>query len=739
MFLVRSTASDVTAKLLDFGLAKPPAVSSDESSASLTATGTILGTVPYMAPEQLEGRGSDARSDIFSFGAVLYEMLTGRKPFEGHSRANVIAAILEHDPTPLAALQPEVPALLAHIVQTCLAKDPDDRCQTMRDLLRQLTWVRDGETALRPRASLGVPHKLRRALLWAAAIAIVSLGSVAIYSSRQSAPPTAPAISFSIDPPEGGTFAFGGAGIAISPDGSRLAFVSYNQLWVRRFDSVRPRALDGTDGATFPFWSPDGTSIGFFAQGKVKRIAEAGGEAQTLCEIPAFAGIAGGGAWNRDGTIIFSGLDGRSPIRRVPDTGGVPTPVTTIDAARNEFSHGWPVFLPDGRRFLYVARSTDREQTGIYQASLDSTPPKRVLTAESKPALLGNHLLVLSNRSLIARAYDPDRATVSGEPIVVVEQLESDSPLRSGGAYAAAANALAYRSASPNRRLGWFDRAGQRLGTVGTPADYTHPALSLDDSRLAIEKTDALTGRHTIWTIDLARDGTSRLVSDATGAHDPWWSPDGSRVVFGSDRLGLLDLFSIRADGEGGDQLVLRSSDKSALAVTDWSSDGRFLLYEIRRGGQIDLGVLPMSPATKGQPFLATAATESQGQFSPDIRWVAYASDESGSHEVYVRRFPEADGKWQVSTRGGTRPRWRRDGKELFYLTREGKLMAVDVTASRAAFATGTPRELFHAGITQNQYVVTADGQRFLVNMRAEDTSSEPITVVLNWQSIFGK
>ena len=350
----------------------------------------------------------------------------------------------------------------------------------MRDLLRQLTWVRDGETAIRPRASLGVRRKLRRALLWAAAIAIVSLGSVAIYSLRQSASVTAPVISFSIHPPDGGTFAFGGAGIAISPDGSRLAFVSANHLWVRRFDSVRPRVLDGTDGATFPFWSPDGTSIGFFAQGRVKRIAEAGGEASTLCEIPAFTGIAGGGAWNRDGTIIFSALHG--PIWRVPATGGAPTAVTTIDAARKEFTHGWPVFLPDGRRFLYVAQSTDREQTGIYQASLDSTQPKRVLAAESKPALLGNYLLVLSNRSLIAHAYDPDRAAVSGEPIVVAEQVESDSPLRSGGAYAAVANALAYRSSNPNRRLVWSDRAGQQLGTVGTPADYTHPALSLDDS-----------------------------------------------------------------------------------------------------------------------------------------------------------------------------------------------------------------------------------------------------------------
>jgi Tol biopolymer transport system component len=528
--------------------------------------------------------------------------------------------------------------------------------------------------------------------------------------------------------------------MAVSPDGSRLVFVALaadgtRHLWLRRFDSVSSRSIDGSDGAQYPFWSPDGRSIAFFAQSKIKKIAEAGGSPQVVCDVQ----LGGrGGTWSQNGTILFSTY-GRA-LSRVSDAGGVARPATTLNESLKERTHAWPVFLPDGRRFLYLAQSEDREHTAVYQGSLDSTETRRVLTAESNIGLAGTHLLSLRKSSLIAQVYDADRAQVGGEPITVAEQIAYDTPQRSGGGFSVAANnVLAYRSASPDSHLIWFDRTGKEVGSFRAPGDYHHPWLSPDEKRVAIEKTDAATGRHTIWILELSRGITSRLVSDVTGAHGPVWSPDGSRVVYSSNRLGGIDLYWLRADGTG-DERVLSSAGKVAYQATDWSLDGRFLLYLAERG-QGDLWILPLLPTQKPRPFLESPSDERQGQFSPDARWIAYTSDESGAHEVYVRRFPGADGKWQVSTHGGAQPRWRRDGKELFYLAPDGKLMAAAVKAGLPTFETGTPEALFNTGITasfverRNHYVVTRDGQRFLVNISAEDENSAPITVVMNWDA----
>jgi Tol biopolymer transport system component len=364
-----------------------------------------------------------------------------------------------------------------------------------------------------------------------------------------------------------------------------------------------------------------------------------------------------------------------------------------------------------------------------YQGSLDSTQTHRLLATESNVGAAGTYLFSLSNRSLIAQVYDPDHGQVVGEPITVVAQIALDNPQRSGGAFSVGADGvLAYRSASPDSHLIWFDRTGKEVGSFRAPGDYHHPWLSPDEKRVAVEKTDAATGRHTIWTLDLSRGITSRLVSDAAGAHAPVWSPDGSRVVFNSNRLGSNDLYWTRADGVGGDELILSSERVGGFVSTDWY-----------------LWILPVSPIQKPRRFFEAASNDQQGQFSPDVRWIAYSSDESGTWEVYVRRFPGADGKWQVSTHGGAQPRWRRDGKELFYLAPDGKLMAADVKIGGSTFETGTPRALFGTGITasfvarRNHYAVTRDGQRFLVNISAEDENSAPITVVLNWNATLTK
>ena len=712
---------NATAKLLDFGLAKAYEPGAD-GQASLTTDGTILGTVQYMAPEQLEGKPADARSDIYAFGAVLYEMVTGHRAFD--------------------AVRPLEPSMLDSVVQTCLAREPAERWQSVRDLMRPLTWLRDGDVPAGTPRSVGMHrNRVRAAVIAGMALAAVLMAAAVLSRSRQGGVPAPASVSFPVYPPEGTRFPRGSAELAISPDGGRLAFVAIgndgtNRLWVRDLTVVAPRPLEGTEDAHLPFWSPDGRSIGFFADGKLKRIDVAGGAAQVLC--PTSFTDRAVGTWNRDGTILFSTFD--SPIRRIPETGGVPVAVTTFDPSRKERFHTRPVFLPDGRRFLYLALGDNPDQSAIFQGSIDSPLVRRVLQGDSGAGIAGSYLLHFSSRSLVARRYDPNLASVTGEAMTIADGIESDSPLRLGGRFAVTESVLAYRSASPDSHLVWFDRSGARVGTFPTVADYQHPSLSPDDRTLAIEKTDPSTKRHTIWLLDLPRGLTSRLVSDPPGAHNPVWSPDGTEIAFSSNRLGALDVFKVPAAGNGGDSLLLDSKG-AAVVVTDWSADGRLLLCERHRGGQADLWTLPIDAPAHGTPILATSASERHGRFSPDGRWVAYASNESGRFEVYVRRFPGGDSKWQVSTQGGVQPEWRRDGRELFYLAPDGRLRAAAITRADTGFETGSPQPLFDTGIRasfvdrRNQYAVTRDGQRFLVNVSAEDENSAPITVVLNWQA----
>ena len=377
----------------------------------------------------------------------------------------------------------------------------------------------------------------------------------------------------------------------------------------------------------------------------------------------------------------------------------------------------------------------------MYQGTLGSTETRRAFAAVSRVAVAGNHVLTLSKGLLIAQPYDAERVQVGAVATTIAERVDSDTTQRSGGALsAAAAGVVAFRSASPDSRLIWFDRTGTEIGAFPAQADYHHPWLSPDEKRIGVEKTDPATGRHGVWILDLARGTTSRLLLDATGAHRPIWSPDGNRIGFASNRLGGHDLYEIAADGSGGETLVF-SSKEGALEVTDWSLDGRFLLYQLKRRGTYDILALPLSPDRRPQGVLETRAEEIQGQFSPNGQWMAYTSDESGSPEVYVRAFPNAGARWPVSVHGGAQPRWRRDGKELLYLALDGRLMAVSVNTTPTAIDTGPPRALFDTGIRgsfldrRNQYVVTKDGQRFLVNRSAEDENSAPITVVMNWDA----
>ena len=414
-----------------------------------------------------------------------------------------------------------------------------------------------------------------------------------------------------------------------------------------------------------------------------------------------------GGAWSPNGTILFGVFEGT--LLRVPASGGLPAQVTALDASLRHHTHGWPVFLRDGRRFLFLAYSNDPAQAAVFQGTLDSTDIRRVVAAESRVTVSDGHLLSLSKGVLVARPYDPASGPADGASITIADHIASDSPQRAGSVFAAADGVVAFRSASANSRLIWRDRTGKQVGAFPLEADWHHPWLSPDGTHIAIEKTDPATARHTIWILDTARGMASRLLEDRAGAHLPVWSPDGQRILFASNRLGGVDLFRIAADGSAPDSLVHRSREGD-LVVTDWSLDGRLALYHTSRHGNFDILSIPLSGTGGPQPVVETTANEIQGQFSPDGRWIAYTSDESGSREVFVQRFPGGGARSRVSTRGGAQPRWRRDGQELYYLAPDGGLMAVPLTARAGSIEVGSPRTLFDTGITgsfvdrRNQY-----------------------------------
>ena len=712
------------AKLLDFGIAVGRAPGPPSAD-----TPGVLGTPPFMSPEQLRGDAVDARSDLFAFGAMLYEMLSGHRAFSGETPGAIASAVLESEPPPLVNRAPQVPVALQRLVSTCLAKDPDERWQTARDLLRELRWIRedraDHEAAPAKALSPGM------GLIGVAVSAALLVVGVAGFPNRPAV--DRERVSFSVYPAPGTSFPRGTSDMALSPDGTRLVFVAKNadgvpQLWVRAFDAIEPRVVLGSHGASGPFWSPDGRSIGFFANGKLKRIAAGGGSAQDICDV-RFGGKRG--AWNSEGTILFGGFG--QALLRVPATGGAAAPATVL--AASELWHGWPVFLPDGRRFVYLAARTEPGQTAIHQGSLDSTEVRRVHFAESRIGVSSGYLVSLSKGLLLARPYDAERAQTGDASIEIARGIQYDTPLRSGGAFSIAGNAVAFRNASPDSRLIWFNRQGRQLAEFPERADFHHPWLSPDETQLLAEKTDAASGRHSVWVLDLRRGTTSRLLADPSGAHSPMWSPDGTRVSFSSNRFGGVDLFEIAADGSSGERLVLKSDD--GAQVTDWSRDGRLLIYE---NGSSDLFILPLSPGARPEAFLETPAQEGQAQFAPDQRWVAYVSDESGVPEVYVRRL-QGGGSRRVSNRGGAQPRWRADGRELFYLAPDGTLMGAAVRRSGDAIEFATPLALFKTGVTtghldrRNQYLVTRDGQRVLVNLSEEDVNAAPITVIVNWDA----
>ena len=745
------------AKLLDFGLVKltrPRAGVSAEAvetqattELALTQQGAVLGTSYYMAPEQLQGKPTDARTDIFAFGAVLYEMLTARRAFQGRNSASVIGAILHEEPEPISAIRPgggHLNVQLEHVIQSCISKDPDERWQTMHDVKSQLEWIRQQKISGSAR-TVAVRRLTRRMLLFGGAglLAAAALGfAVAGLVFRPAIPGP---VRFTVSPPEGTVLS---GSIAVSPDGERLAFVTATgegaqQLRVRSLDSLDARALPGTEGASHPFWSPDGQFIGFFAEGKLKKVRAAGGPPQEL-----FNDVfdARGGTWSHSGVIVFAPNVG-DRLYRIQDSGGPATPVTAVDSGRQESGHQWPHFLPDGKSFLYLVWSSQPENRGVFVGSLDSRTSKRVLAADwaasnADRASAPEWLLFLKGATLMRQDFDLRTGSVSGYATPLGENLWFDLTTPGLTAFSAAGEkVLAYRTGGARQtQLTWFDRSGKSLGTVGPPGAYRDVRLAPDERRIAISRMDPQTGTNDVWVFEPARDVTTRHTFDTLDDISAVCSPDGSRLVYSSSRQGPYNLFSKSAGGSAGEQPLLTSG--VSKFPTDWSRDGKYIVFanwDVKT--KWDLWVLPASGDSKPVPFVVSDFDAFQAYFSPDGRFIAYTSNESGRYEVYIQEFsPGGKGggaRWQVSTRGGAQPQWHPGGNELFYLAADKKLMAVPL-GSGARSEPGTPRPLFQTQVpglvnARNHYAIGSAGDKFLINTVVGESSSGAIVVTLNW------
>jgi Tol biopolymer transport system component len=737
---------DGVVKLLDFGLAKAlteQTLSGGDPNSSPTLTigatqvGVILGTAAYMAPEQAKGKPVDRRADIWAFGVVLYELLTGERLFTGSDVSETLADVLKKQPD-----WDKAPGQARKLLQACLEKDPRLRLRDIGDARRLLV-----EEAPPQAAPAGSSVRWKMAAGVMAVVALAGLGASFVHFREQV--PESPALRYEIAPPEKTRI----TSFAVSPDGRHIAIAAVGEgaastnLWVRALDSLQPQLLPGTEGAADPFWSPDSRYIGFFAQSKLKKSAVTGGPAQTLCDAPN----PRGGTWSRDGIIVFPVRLG-SELRRVPAAGGVAGPISNVKGGYKSY----PVFLPDGQRFLYMSRYG--KENGIYLASLNSAENRRLMRDESNawysPPAAGarrGHLLFVREQALMAQPVDPGSLAADGDVFPVVEQVSGD-PYGNFFYSISGSEMLVYKpGAGTEFQHAGFDRSGRELGTVGGRMRSNRFALSPDGRRVVIERVTAQSSISDLWISDLEHHTDARFTFDASTNSWPVWAPDGSRVVFTSNRGGgTFNVYQRSASGAGQDEVLLETQESKF--PFDWSHDGKYVILVIRSEKTLlDLWALPVAGNTPGKPsdtkpvpLVQTPFNEWMGQVSPDGRWLAYLSDESGRPEVYVQPFAPGEpvsSKWKISLAGGEQPRWSGDGKELFYVAPDRKLMAVAVKSGSAGFERTTPQALFElranvasTGLYIYRYAPAPDGKRFLVSADVETSAvTSPLTVVVNW------
>src|SRR5262245_34059545 len=719
-------------KVLDFGLARisqplPPTEDFSHSptlGVSATGTGVILGTSAYISPEHARGEAADSRSAIWAFGVVLYEMLTGKPAFEGETVIEILSNVLKVDPD-WTALPVSTPPAMASMLRRCLQKDRNRRLRDIADARFQIEEALS--TPVAPAAVITAVPKRRQwqpGRLTVAAAALAAAFATGLYF--RTPPADVPETRLQIVTPPGNPTFF-----ALSPDGRNAVFEAVtagkSQLWLRPLQSDSAKPLAGTEDAAFPFWSPDGRSVGFFANGKLERIDIAGGAAQMIADAPN--GI--GGSWNGEGVILFT-PSGTAPLFRVPARGGAPLEVTRLQAPQ-QVSHRFPHFLPDGRHFLFFTAGTAEGQ-GVYVGSLDSKETRRVLDADSAAAFVQpDQIVFMRQRTLFAQRLDLRKLAPVGDSFVVAERVILSSNYAADGAFSASAfQTLAYRSSGTEKQFIWVDRFGKQITGIGEP-DAGQPAsmrLSPDDRTIAVARL--VDSNFDVWLIETLRGVRRRFTSDPAIDLSPIWSPDGNRIVFSSRRRGPHNLYQKSVAGAGSEELLLETSESKW--ASDWSPDGRLILYNSEfPKTRLDIWALPLEGNRKPFPVVQTAFDEAGARFSPDGRWIAYQSNESGKSEIYVQRFSDPPTKWQISTNGGYAPHWGRNGQEIFFVGPDNRVMAAPVALhTNATVEPGTPTALFSLR-PGSEYDVSHDNQRFLVNPLTEDAAAPPITVILNW------
>jgi eukaryotic-like serine/threonine-protein kinase len=732
-------------KVLDFGLAKLALPESGEISAMPTLAkpethaGIVLGTVGYMSPEQASGRALDSRSDQFSFGSILYEMATGRRAFSRSTTAEALVAIMREEPESIAALSPGLPAPVRWVIERCLLKDPGERYVSTRDLARDLMHLRDHVSGVSAEVA---PVILARRLGWlgpalmAGLLVVTGLAVFTVLRSRT--PPAARPLRFAVTIPPGATYSPGeiSRGFALSPDGTRLVIEAIvrgrRRLFLRPLDSEKAVELDGTTEAEAPFWSPDGRYIAFFADGKLKKIPAAGGPPEELCASASFDIV---GSWNREGTILFSQISSqRGYLLRVSDKGGEAVRVLPGDQSRDEVADSWPHFLPDGRRFLYVASHPTASGHGpreLRVASFDAKESHFVTRLDSMAEYASpGYLLYVRDATLFAQPFDEASARLRGEPILVAENVHYFFGPAHASFSVSQTGVLAYQTAAPLSRLVWLDRAGKEIGTLGQPQVLNGFRIAPEGGKVAAAIEDRRIGTSDVWVFELTRGVSTRLHSDPVDERCPVWFPDGSSVAYRSDRKGPPDVYEIALGAPGSERAVLELP--GVQQPEDISRDGRFLVYCNNVSAESGVWLLPLFGDRKPVRWFQTRFAQRSPRFSPDGRWIAFESDESGDPEVYVALTEGGGEKQRLSPAGGKLPRWRKDGKELYYATPDGFLMAVPI-APGTPLAAGTPVQLFHLETAIEDYDVTPDGSRFLVSTPSEKVRESPIRVIVNW------
>ncbi len=759
---------DGIVQIMDFGLAKLAGTS------RLTKLGSTVGTLGYMSPEQVQGLEADHRSDIFSLGVLLYEMIAGRSPFNGEHESAILYEIVNVDVPPMVSVKPELDPSLDAIVLECLEKDPSERYQSVAEVAKELRRFKRESSRSRasriipaaqsPAASkIGVSRSvpgvsvpllatITGSRLWivVAALSLASAVMLLFFPDLSPFTEESRVVRAYIEQPDDHHFsnAFGGGQIAVSPDGKMIAFIASDSsgstsLWTRRIDALQSTELQGTQGAAFPFWSPDNRFIGFFTNNKLKRVERTGGPPFTICDVVTPRGAS----WGKDGKIVLP-VDQITGLSVVPESGGIPVPVTELDTVRKEQTHRYPYFLPDGKHFLYFARTTASGSgsalDAICVATVDGSLNKRLLTGISNVAYANGYLLYMRENALMAHAFDPGSLELEGDPIPIAESVDFSTRYSVASFSVSQNGVLVYlgTSAGSVPELALFDMQGKKKTSFGQPEIFVTAQLSPDMSTIAMDLYEISARNADIWLLDIARGVKTRFTFDGSVDAYPVWSPDGKRIAFATNRNGRYDLFEKNVDGAADEKLIFASP--FLKSPNDWSSDGKYLLYT-NNGDQeskADLYVVPMFGDRVPFPFVQTEFSEAAGVFSPDGKWVAYQSNESGRNEIYVRPFPGPGAKWQVSNNGGVAPRWKNSGREIFYLNRS-KVMSAEVNGHGQSFTVGAVREYFDPTSVSGVNIqlgngtfrdISPDGRSILLSVSKGRLATAPLTLVMNWQ-----